>query len=502
MNWMERLRGDEAYLRRALYLALAVGFLVRLWHLTAPIADDQSWNQISTATVIRHFVEDGVDPLHPQWDLLRNGPAPARRIEAEEAPLYHLAVVFFSRFLGPYESIARLLSIAASLLGAIFLFRLARRLSDGPAALFTAVFFLFAPFSWYFGRTIMSDAWMLAALIVAVERFEVWLRCECKIALLSSVAAVAMAGLLKPFALHIGVTLALWQIAAKGPRSLRDWRLLAAALIALAPPLAWVWWAARVGSLGNVVHSGETVFTAKNLWGPLGLLWSGHFWFKLQARLFDQMATPFVAVFALLGLWFADARKQAPPALFWLAGFLFYVLLVRDGNQMHNYYQLPALPAFALLAALGLSALSRRIQGKWIALLLMGFLLVSTLYVRSHFRLDLSSVRAGEIARQFSKPDDLIAVLDPGATRKNQVIYAAHRRGWHANSLRPGDLEERRDWGARWLVVCLAEKDVNEHSDWLALAAQWKKVAEESGPYGPRGEIHQIAVYDLTVRRP
>jgi hypothetical protein len=334
-------------------------------------------------------------------------------------------------------------------------------------------------------------------MIIAVERYEMWLRCDCPWALLSSVVAVAFAGLFKAFALHIGVTLVLMQIAAKGWRSLLDRRLIGAALIALVPPLVWIAWAAHVGSLGNVVHAGESVFTAQNLWGPLRLLWTGHFWFMLQARLFDQMATPFVAVFALLGLLFADARKQAKTALFWLAGFLFYVALVRDG-QKHNYYQLPALPAFTMLAGLGLSALSRRVQGKWIALLLAGFLLVATLYVLPHFRLDLSGPRAGELVRLYSLSDDLVVVLDPGVTRKNQVNYAAHRRGWHANSLRPGGIEQFHQWGARWLVTCLDDDQLKKHPEWLELANRWTKVAEDRGRCGPQGEMHSIAVYDLS----
>ncbi len=498
MNWVERLRHDPGYQSRALYLVLALGFVVRLWHLTAPIADEHSWNQTSTATVIRHYVEDGIDLLHPEWDILRAGPPPERRIEPEEAPLYHAAVALLARVFGPFEPLARLLSIAASLLGALFLFRLTQRLSDGPAALFAAVFYLFAPFGWYFGRTIMSDSWMLAMLIIAVERFDQWLREGSLHALFAAALAIALAGLFKPFALHIGIALALWQISARGWRSLLDWRLATAAPVAVLPPLAWVWWAAHVGSLGNVVHAGESVFTTKNLWGPLSLLWSGHFWFKLQARLFDQMATPLVTAFAVLSLWFAEARRQARPALFWLAGFLFYVALVRDGNQMHNYYQLPALPAFALLAALGLSALSRRIQGKWIALLLFAFLLMSALYVRSHFRLDLSSTRAGQIARLYSMPNDLVLVLDPGVDRKNQVIYTAHRRGWNTWSLKPGMIEQYRGWGAHWLVVVLDDQQRQAHPEWLVYAGRWRRITEENGDFGRRGGPHTIALFDLT----
>jgi len=498
VNWIEKLRKRDYYGRRLLYAALALAFLVRLWHIAAPIADRHSWNQVSAATVIRHFVEDGIDPLHPQWDVL-TGPAVGPRIEAEEAPIYHVAVALLAKLYGPHEPLARLLSIIASLLGAVFLYRLTRRLADGPAAFFAAVFYLFAPFSWYFGRAIMSDAWMLAMIILAVERFEFWTREKCFAALLTAAGAVALAGLFKPFALHVGVALLLLQLARGGFKSLFDVKLVVFALIALAPPLAWVAYAASIGSLGNVVGSGESMLTAQHIWGPPSLLWSPKFWFTIQARLFDQMATPLVTACAVAAFVWADGRKQTGVALAWLAGFLVYLLLVRDGNQMHNYYQLPALPALALLGGIGLSALSRRIQGKWIALALPVFLLISALYVRTSFELDLSSQKAGEWARAVSRRNELIVVLDPGATRKNQAIYAAHRRGWHERALHETTLAQRRAWGARWLVSCLEDEQIAAHPQWLQHMNRYHRLFEFRGPWGRNGQEHTIAIYDLSI---
>jgi len=496
MNLINRLHDDGAFLRKALYLALALGLLVRLWNISAPIADRHSWNQVSTATVIRHFAEDGIDPLHPQWDVLE-GSDTDPRIEAEEAPLYHIVAALGTRLLGSLEILARLLSILGSLLGAVFLFRLTRRLADGPAALFAVCFYLFAPFSWFFGRAIMSDAWMLAAMIAAVERFEAWTESGRFGVLLQAAVAVALAGLFKPFALHVGVALLLLQINRRGLRSLIDWRLVVFVVVSLVPPLAWVWWAAQIGTLGNVVDSGQSMLTAEHLWGPLSLLWSPRFWFKIQARIFDQAATPIVTALALLAL--VGAFRRCRVALFWLAGFLVYLLLVRDGNQMHNYYQLPVVPPLALLAGIGLSLLSQMTRQRWIALVLVGFVVVAGLYVRTSFELDLSSQKAGELVGQFSQPGELIVVLDPGATRKNQAIYAAHRRGWHLRAVHEGQVEKHRDWGARWLVTCLEDSQIAKHPEWIERLATWPKIKEIRGDFGRRGKPHTIAIYDLSA---
>ncbi len=496
MSPLGRLATDEHFARRVLFAVLALGFVVRLWNLTAPIADRHSWNQISTATVIRHFVEDGLDPLHPQWDVLK-GDETGPRIEAEEAPLYHVATALFARLFGPPEPIARLLSIIASLVAAWFLFRLVRRLADDLAATCAALFFLLAPFGWYYGRAVMSDMWMVAMLVVAVERYEYWLREKCPAALFQAALAVMLAGLFKPFALHVGLALLIMQIGRGGLRSLLDWRLFVFAAIALAPPLLWVRHAAQIGSLGNVTAAGESWLTAEHLWGPVGLLWSGEFWFKIQARLLDQMATPIVSVLAGVALLWPESRRRAGPLIAWLIAALAYLLLVRDGNQMHDYYQLPFLPVLAALAGIGLAQLATRLDHRWIALLLAVFVVWSGLYVRSAFRLDLSSHRAGLLVREVSRHDDLILALDPGVTRKNQVLYAAHRRGWHERSLKADTITKHVARGARWLVLCLSDDQWERHPQWRERLDGLPLIARDRGAYGPRGQTHTLEVYSL-----
>ncbi|MDP8224585.1 MAG: glycosyltransferase family 39 protein [Candidatus Lernaella stagnicola] len=495
MTWLQRLRSDPDFARRALLVVLAIGFIVRLWNLTAPIADRHSWNQVSAATVIRHFVEEGIDPLHPQWDVLE-GADTGPRVEAEEAPLYHVAAALLARFFGPYEALARLLSIAASLLGAWWLYRLVRRNADEAAGVFAAFFFLISPFGWFYGRAIMSDMWMVAMLVAAVERYDAWLRTGSTRTLLTAALAVMLAGLFKPFALHVGLALLVLQIARGGWKSLIDWRLTVFAVVAVGPPLLWVWHAAGVGTLGNVTEGGNPL-TAEHLWGPISLLWSGAFWFKLQARVFDQMATPVVALLAGIALVWPASRRRCGVAAAWLLAAFAYLLLVRDGNRMHDYYQLPFLPVFAALAGIGLGELAGRLDRRFVALILIAFAAWSTLYVRSAFRLDLSSHRAGQLVREVSRHDDLILVIDPGVTRKNQAIYAAHRRGWHDRSLKPDTLRTYIDRGARWLVLCVEDEQQAAHPEWGGLLQALPRVAHDRGPYGKRGRMHTIEVYAL-----
>jgi hypothetical protein len=56
-----------------LIAVLILAACLRLYRLDSPIADEQSWNQVSAATVIRHFTRDGVDFFHTRWDVLKRG---------------------------------------------------------------------------------------------------------------------------------------------------------------------------------------------------------------------------------------------------------------------------------------------------------------------------------------------------------------------------------------------------------------------------------------------
>ncbi|MCZ7582469.1 MAG: glycosyltransferase family 39 protein [Deltaproteobacteria bacterium] len=422
MSLVERLAAPAAA-RRALLLITLAAVVVRLPYLTAPIADRHSWNQCSTATVIRNFATGGFDLLHPEWDVLDPGP-PARNIEAEEAPIYSGVSAFLYVLFGASHAWPRLLSILAMAVGGFFLFRLAGRLFD-PAAAVAAVFLWhFSPYPWYFGRTIMSDPWMLASGVAAADYFHRWLQDDRTRDLALAGLWTCLAGLFKAFALHIGVLFALALLARRGPRGVLDKRLLWFAALCLVLPVAWIAYAAKIGSLGNVLTKpGDAVVAAPHLWGDPALLLTPKFWLKIQSRVFDRAMTPLATALVVAAFWFADVRRKTHYPLFWLVAALVYVAIVRSGNYEHNYYQLPFVPGFVLIAGAGAAELVRRARTRLDpdrALIggALAFLALSLVYVRAEYRQDLSSVRAAEIAAEVTRPDDLLLVLDPGATRK------------------------------------------------------------------------------------
>src|SRR5690348_15355906 len=85
--------------RNAIFYAALVGvaliaIVVRLYHITYPIADWHSWRQADTAAVARNFLHFGIDPLHPIYDDLSNiqsGKDNPQGWRMVEFPLYQVA---------------------------------------------------------------------------------------------------------------------------------------------------------------------------------------------------------------------------------------------------------------------------------------------------------------------------------------------------------------------------------------------------------------------------
>lgn len=487
--------------RRALWLVLALAVVIRLPYLTAPIADRQSWNQCSTASVIRNLAERDFNPLRPQWDVLDPGPA-RDNIEAEEAPIYATISAALYRIFGASHAWPRLLSVAAMLFGSAFLYQLVRRLFDERAALAAVFVWNFAPYPWFFGRTIMSDPWMVACVIAAAERYHAWLESERDRDLWLAGLATCFAALFKVFALYLGVLFLAAGLRRQGLRLFAKPAVWLFGALCLALPLAWILYALRIGSLGNVSDPAGDVFAANKLWSSTELLLSGRFWNRLQSRLFDRSMTPVATAFVAVSLLLRETRSRSRYLWEWFGATLVFALVIGDGHYRHNYYQLPFTPPLAALAGAGATATIERAGRRYPPLRLaviaaLAFLTVSVLYVRNEYRQDPSSTRAGEIAASATAPGDLLLVLDPGDTRKNQVIYHAHRRGWHVRRLKPEDLDTYREWGADAVVLCWSDDQRDRVESVLPILEQHRRRLARSAAWGD-GRLHHIAVYSLS----
>jgi len=400
----------------------------------------------------------------------------------------------------------RIISSLFGILAGIYLFLLVKNKAGEGPALFSVIFFIPAPYPFYFFRTVMSDPGMIFFIIAAVYHFDLYCENEKSKDALIAAAFTSLAGLFKPFALHIGLAFLIMAVIKFRWTIFRRPVLYLFAIIALAPPVLWVMWAAKTGTLGGVTD-GRSVVAAPHLWGKLSLLWDPSWYFKLQGRLFDRMSTPVVSILALGAIFTKEGRKKGKLFFIWLLSVAFYMAVVRSGNQGHNYYQLPASPAFGALGAIGFMVILKKTGEKFrmplFALIVLGFFIVSFIYTIPHFSKDLSSHIAGEMAAKHTNPGDKILVMDPGVTRKNQVIFSSGREGWHFNYLKIDHLWEYKELGAKVVVLVIEQSQMEKAEEMMKhLAGNYLLLEKSSGEFNHRSakaknRRHNILIYKL-----
>ena len=120
---------------------LVVAVWVRTYRLYEPLADWHSWRQADTAAVARNFVKDGFNLAFPQSDSLlalneQQLPNPNRYF-INEFPLYNATVAVLYKFFGVNHVYGRLVSIAMSTIGFLFLLLLTTKLCPFKVTLIT-----------------------------------------------------------------------------------------------------------------------------------------------------------------------------------------------------------------------------------------------------------------------------------------------------------------------------------------------------------------------------
>ncbi len=449
--------------RWRLWLALIVvlAAALRLVHLDARPIGYHGWRQADTAAIARNFHEQGYRLLYPQVDWAAPG-----YVETE-LPLSPGGGALASGAFGAREALARLLAAAASVATVPALFLLVRRFLGVEPGLWAALLWAVLPASVFFGRAIMPESWMLAASVAGAYLFALWLERRSTPLLLGAAAAIALACLLKPTSLHLGLPLLFLAWRESGPGALRDRRLWLFAALVAAPVALWYWHAHRLGSTWGAtfgVLSGPT--------GKLGrpeLLLEAGFYARLVFKHFaDRILT--VAGFAVFLLGLVLPRGDRRERLFdwWLLAVLVVLLIGAAGSWAHDYYSLPLLvPAVATMGRA--LAWARARSGLLVAVFLLAILLASAWRWSGYLGLEderspgspevALDLEAAALLAEHTAPADRVVSCD---LSDPTWFYLSRRKGWGVICDRAFDkraLAVLEEAGARYLVGRRADFD-------------------------------------------
>ena len=462
---------------------LLAGLALRLLDVDAPLIDQQAWRQVDTAAMARNYFVEGYDLLRPRidWRGMSSG------VVETNFPLFpYLVACLYGVAGGAYEWLARSLAALFSVLTAVPLYALGRRLSPGPMLSRCAVaIYLMLPLSWFFGRAVMPEGLMILLSVTALWTFQRWLEQSRWQRFACAVAAAGLCFAVKIPTLYLGFPLVAMALARHGWMFLRRPSMWLYLLLALLPSVPWYWHAAGLFA--------ETQLTF-GIFGNAGydkwsrdLLQTADFWRTMTERFVFVIVTPIGVVLVaagIAGLW--PAAKDARHRWFlfaWLGGLLAYVLLVPEGNRKLHYYQLPFVPLAALFAAAPLAALlgEQAMRGPiqtllvragrsgrwWVAVALAGVAAASAHEVADYRRPPTygyyqTCLAAGRALDVKLPKGALVVVGDlddneaaPFRAQSPTLLYYMNRKGWQ---ITPGEFSAARldslgALGAEFFVV-------------------------------------------------
>ena len=229
------------------------------------------------------------------------------------------------------------------------------------------------------------------------------------------------------------------------------------ALIGMIPAIAWYAWV--MPAWGPAGIEGEVLFHPEK-WPLLKEILTYHFWQVLPRTVISVGVLPFI----VLGI-FALMRKRAALGIengmlgpIWVVGIgfgCFWLYALGIIAIPHDYYFLPLVPIFALLAALGANFGFQKFP-MWASVILILLILVvpfmTTRRVADRWKIEKSEFNRDLFSYQNelreAVPNDALVVAGPDFSHM-VFLYYINKKGWSWDKNQGLSPEKLRDWRSR-----------------------------------------------------
>jgi len=393
--------------RRLLVLTclFVVALGIRLYHFNDPPLNFHATRQYRSLIIARGFYFEHLAAI-PGWEKQVANLNRQRQGILEPPVMEILAAGGYFVMGGEHYWIPKLLSTSFWLLGGLFLYWIARRITDASAALFAIAFYLFLPFAVVASRSFQPDPLMvmlLLASILAVLRYDEQ-PTRSRLAILIGLSAAAI--FIKPVSLFaIFVVFALISFRRQGvKKSISTPSFYAFFMLSLLPTI--LFYLAYGLFLGGGLRE-----QARSSFLP-GLLLDPFFWKGWLDNIQSVIGLP-ALVGAFLGVMLF--RKGLPRLVIlglWI-GYVLFCLTFDYHIATHDYYHLQLIPIVALaLGTVFATLLGRLLElnrdlfwrtGVWTVLLLALALSLASAWSRmadSTWRAEVGSAeQVGELVR-------------------------------------------------------------------------------------------------------
>jgi 4-amino-4-deoxy-L-arabinose transferase-like glycosyltransferase len=390
--------------------------------------DHWSWRQSDVAAIARNFFEHGFRFGYPQIDWAGGSTG----YVGTEFPILPFLAAICYKFAGIHEWIGRSQSVVFFAISLPCFFLLVREIFGGTAAIWATFFYAFAPLNFFAGRSFMPDVPSLSLGIIGLYFFLRWLRDGKLTPFYLTAIAISLSILIKATSIVIAAPFLYLTVAAVCDRRSGEGfgahraplQLLAFAVIAVLPSVAWYWHAHQIAERYYPHH----------FFGAGGVRLESFSWYWDIAReTATSSLTPVLAIMALIGLFVAPRGKYGCLFDWWLAAIVLFIVAVGYGNR-HPWYQLPLVPIGAAFAGAACAFLGSKISSRAAAAILLillasSFAVLAYLYVRPLYESSAAQLRdAGLELNKVTARDALIVAADTG---NPTIFYYAKRKGWH-----------------------------------------------------------------------
>lgn len=375
----EGLFFDHPLSRAVVLLVLfATALLVRLHRIDQPPLDFHGTRQYRSALIARgYYYETGAAVSQAKK---RSAISSQKRQGILEPPVMEtLACLAYRIAGGEHLWIPRLFSLTFWLVGGVFLYLLARRITSEDGALFTTAFYLLLPFAVMASTSFQPDPLMVMLIIISL--FTTYRYYEDP-----SIRRLVIAGLasgsaifVKPFAVFfIFATFLSLGISKQGVRrTLLSRQSLVFALTSLPPFLIFFIYGTYIKGFLTAQIQGTLAPHLLVQW----FFWNG--WLYMTQTVVGHVAV----IAALLGTMSIPRGLGRSLLVGLIMGYFGFSLFCSYHTPTHNYYQLPFIPIIALgLGPVAAAVLSRvgSVSRSWYYRLMVYAVLVLFLFTNIH----------------------------------------------------------------------------------------------------------------------
>ncbi len=405
-----------------LLLIIVFCMALRLPRLSGNLDDYDTWRQTDTASIARLFLDEP-NLFYPRiyWG------APGPGYVETEFQIYTFAVSMLYRIFGEHAILGRLLSVLFNGVACYVFYRIARRFMDEGASLLAVALFGLSPLVFRYSRNFMPESLVLLLYLLALERFLAWISDENWLSIMISALWMALAILVKPTSIHLGLVFICLIVVTKGISGLFRIKPALFGFIALMPAVLWYAHAAGLhieyGNTFGVLSGGDPK------WGDIHLWMDPGFYVRLLSMDVLWILGPVGFLCALVGIFFYSEPGWRRLLIPWGITLVLYYMIVGRyaGFQGRGLqYHIFAAPLLSIAGAAGLSQVIKWlpfrqfITGTALVLLILSYQLWGNWQLIHQHNPVLR--QAGLALAEISAPDDLVLVLSHDSSKDGNKL--------------------------------------------------------------------------------